>query len=139
MATRGSKHPEDLRLWDRFLSDFNGRSMWQSEFVEAMTLSLFTDAPGSFGAFWAEHWCAEQWPSAWVEAGGTKNITLLERFPVLVALAIWGEFFANQRILLHTDIKGVLFAVNCLSSNSEMVERLLRHIVWYCLRFNIWL
>lgn len=152
MATRGLKHPgshvrlvsalrDDLRLWDSFLSDFNGHSMWQSEFVEARSLSLFTDAAGSFGfgAFWAGHWCAEQWPVDWIEAGVTRNITLLELFPVLVSLALWGQSFANKRILLHTDNKGVLYAINCLSSGNVMVVRILRHIVWYCLRYNIWL
>lgn len=76
---------------------------------------------------------------AWVETGVTKNITLLELFLVLVALAVWGVSFANRQILLHTDNKGVLYAVNCLSSSSEMVVRILRHIVWFCLRYNIWL
>lgn len=78
---------EDLSLWDSFLSDFNGHSLWQAEFVEARALGLFTDAAGGFGfgAFWAGHWCSEQWPSAWVEAGVTRNITLLKLFPDLVS------------------------------------------------------
>lgn len=152
MATKGLKLPgshlrlvaavrEDLCLWKSFLSDFNGQSLWQSEFVEARALGLFTDAAGGygFGAFWSGHWCAEQWPPDWVEASVTRNITLLELFPVVVALAIWGPHFANKRILLHTDNKGVLFAVNCLSSSSVMVVRVLRQIVWFCLRYNIWL
>lgn len=101
LATTGLSHPgshvrvssslrEDLRLWDSFLEVFNGHSMWQAEFVEARALNLYTDGGGSvsFGVFWSGSWCAEQWPTSWVEARVTRNITLLELFPVLVTLAI---------------------------------------------------
>lgn len=69
----------------------------------------------------------------------TKNVVLLELFPILVALVIWGPQFANRRILVKTDNKGVLYAVNCLSSSSLWVIKVLRQIVLLCLQFNIWL
>lgn len=63
MASRGLKHPgshvhlvallrEDLCLWDSFLVDFNGHSMWQSDFVEARVLgsALFGQAIGALNS-----------------------------------------------------------------------------------------
>lgn len=64
---------------------------------------------------------------------------LLELFPILVAVTLWGRFFANKRILVETDNKGVLFAVNCLSSGSLFVVKILRHLFFLCLKFNIWI
>lgn len=132
---------EDLKIWLQFVENFNGHSIWQEEFVDSTALNLFTDAAGSlgYGAFYNGHWSAEHWPDLWFQKGFTKNIVLLELFPVLVAICIWGEHFRNRRILLHSDNRGVVFAVNCQSSKSEPVVTLLRHLVLYCLRFNIWL
>lgn len=132
---------EDLRIWSLFLDNFNGYTVWQDDFVSAKSLDLFTDAAGSvgYGAYFAGHWSAEVWPDKWVQLGLVKNIVLLEMFPVLVAVFIWGELFRNKRILLHSDNKGVVFAINTQSSRSPHVVTLLRYLVLYCLKFNIWL
>lgn len=52
-------------------------------------------------------------------------------FPIIVSLELWGDFFANKRLLFSTDNKGVAFAVNSLSY--------LRHLVFLCLKWNIWI
>lgn len=87
---------------------------------------MFTDAAGTkgFGAIWRTHWCCEAWPEAWACSGATKNVVLLELFSILVALELWGPEFANMRILVETDNKGVLYAVNCLSSSSGSSDAL---------------
>lgn len=59
----------------------------------------------------------------------TNDVVLLELFPILVALELWGSDFANRRILVETD-KGVLYAVNCLSSSSCLVIKVLRQVVF---------
>lgn len=53
----------------------------------------FLEKVGSvgFGAIWGNHWCAETWPNRWVTQGFSKNIVLLELFPVIIALEIWGK------------------------------------------------
>lgn len=43
---------------------------------------------------------------AWIWNKATRNIVLLELFPILVAVSLWGCFFANKRILVETDNKG---------------------------------
>lgn len=152
MATSGFKSPfshirltcemkDDLMVWSKFLIDFNGRSLFQSDFVFAADFELFTDAAGShgFAAIFRSHWCCGAWPPFWISNRYIKNVVLLEIFPVVVALEIWGQQFANKRIIIHTDNKGVMFALNCLSSKSLPVIRLLRYLVLLCLKFNIWI
>lgn len=87
------------------------------------TLSLpffFTDAAGykGFVAIWKTHLCCAAWPESWIDSQATRNVMLLELFPILVALELWEFEFAHRRILVATDNRGVLFAVNCLSSGS---------------------
>lgn len=132
---------DDLLVWSQFLQDFNGRSFFQEDFVFAADLELFTDAAGSqgFAAIFRSHWCSGVWPPLWIVNKFTKNIVLLELFPVLVALEIWGDQLANKRIIINTDNRGVLFALNCLSSKSLLVIKLLRYLVLLCLKLNIWI
>lgn len=85
-----------------------------------------------------DHWCAESWAVSWSTRGLCTNIVLLELFPLIVAIELWGERFANKRILVSTDNRGVLFAVNCLSFRSPPVIALLHYLVYKCLCLNIW-
>lgn len=63
-------------------------------------LELFTDAAGStgFGAFFKGQWCAARWPLAWQDAGFLKNLVLLDLFPIVVAMELWGESFKNLKV-----------------------------------------
>lgn len=76
---------------------------------------------------------------SWIIKGLTTNITLLELFPILISLEIFGSCFTNRRILLHFDKKAVVYAMNCLSSKSLPVLAVLRRFVLKCLELNIWL
>lgn len=150
MAISGLKSPfshirithdmrEDLLVWLQFLTYFNGKSVWQEEFILDKDFFLFTDAAGScgFAANWQAQWCADSWNPKWQQKGLLKNIVLLELFPIIVALEIWGPYFKNKRILVRTDNKGVMYAINCLTSKSPPVIVLLRYMIFKCLNLNI--
>lgn len=83
-----------------------------------------------FGAVWKIHWCCVEWPKSWVRSQVAKNVVLLELFLILIALELWGAEFTNRRILVVTDNRGVMFAVNCFSSGSLLVIKILRQIVF---------
>lgn len=67
------------------------------------------------------------------------NFVLLELFLGILAVVVWKDKFKNQRAIVHTDSKGVFFAIHMLSSKSELVIKLLSFLVLHCMRFNIWL
>ncbi|XP_041442566.1 uncharacterized protein LOC121401560 isoform X1 [Xenopus laevis] len=149
-ATTGVKKPfhkiritkelrADLGVWDSFLTEFNGIRLWLSETKNNRELELLTDASGSigYGAYFAGKWCAGRWPQAWRELGLTKNLTLLELFPIVVALELWAGDFRDKAIRFISDNMGVVCAVNNLSSDSAPVINLLRQLVLICMRFNI--
>ncbi|KAM4795853.1 uncharacterized protein WCC33_000943 [Rhinophrynus dorsalis] len=150
MATAGVKKPqfkirltkqlqEDLKVWDQFLSDFNGTRLWVDEGRSNQEMELFTDAAGGvgFGAYLKGKWCAGRWPGAWELEGLTRNLAFLELFPIFVALELWHEEFANKAVIFWTDNMSVVFAINLLTSSSPPVLGLLRRVVLLCMRHNI--
>lgn len=149
MATAGVRAPahfvrltaslrEDLAVWSEFLECFNGRSLFLDGLSSNSELELFTDASGSmgFGAYFQGEWCAAAWPVSWREKGFCSNLALLELFPILVSLEIWGERFRNRRVCFWCDNLGVVQAINSQTANSPPVILLLRRLVLRCLQLN---
>lgn len=149
MATAGTVVPthfvrlssairEDLSIWSVFLNQFNGRSLIQKAPVSNGELELFTDASGSvgFGAYFQGSWCAEVWPEVWKAKGYCVNLALLELFPLVVALELWGDRLRDRRIRFYCDNLGVVQAVNSQTAGSPPVVTLLRHFVLRCLLLN---
>ncbi|XP_041429517.1 uncharacterized protein LOC121397210 isoform X1 [Xenopus laevis] len=132
-------HKADLEVWLTFLQEYNGRSYWLSDPKSNRDLDLFTDASGAlgFGAYFKGAWCAAPWPQHWVAARSTVNLNLLELFPIVVAVEIWGRQLANNSVVFHSDNMSTVMAINNLKSGSRPVLGLLRHLVLRCLQLNI--
>ncbi|KAM9330146.1 uncharacterized protein PAF06_009848 [Gastrophryne carolinensis] len=130
---------EDLRMWVSFLSSFNGLVYWLDPVRENREVGLFTDAAGStgFGAYFAGRWCAAPWPERVRSSSDIRNLALLELFPVVVALALWGEDLQNKSVLFHSDNMAVVSAINAQTASSPPVVKLLRQLVLSCLQYNI--
>ena len=62
---------------------------------------------------------------------------MLEYFPIIVALHLWGSYLRNKKILLHTDNMAVVQAINSMTSKSDNMMVLLRHFTLKCLEFNV--
>lgn len=151
LATRGVRAPThrvrvsrsmraDLYVWKEFLRTYNGRTVCQAVEDSNVDLELFTDAAGSrgFGAVFGVEWCADTWPQEWIDRGYCSNLTLLELFPIVVAIELWGGTMQNRRICFWSDNSSVVHGINNLTSSSPPVLSLLRHLVLRCLEWNIW-
>ncbi|KAM4053257.1 uncharacterized protein ACNLHF_005994 [Anomaloglossus baeobatrachus] len=134
------EHKADLRVWSRFLQLYNGRSLWLREVVSNEELVLYTDAAGSsgFGAYFGGRWCVGRWPDSWRVCGLTRNLALLELFPIVVALEVWGQDLKDRKVRFMCDNLGVVQCVNKLTADSPPVVDLLRHLVLKCLELNLW-
>eukprot|EP00079_Xenopus_tropicalis_P012677 XP_002939985.2 PREDICTED: uncharacterized protein LOC100487960 isoform X1 [Xenopus tropicalis] len=132
-------HKEDLGVWQTFLQGFNGKLYWQSQPRANEEFHFFTDAAGSggFGAYFQGKWCSGPWPSEWIEDKLTSNLTLLELFPIIVAMELWGTQLANRAVVFYTDNMSVVMAINNLTSGSRPVLCLLKHLVLRCLQLNV--
>ena len=91
----------DILWWHRFISDWNGVSFIQDEFVSSDAITLYTDASGvlGFGAVYKSHWFSLSWPQSLVH----HNINFKELFAILAAVHTWSDQWANMQITVMTD------------------------------------
>ena len=94
----------DLTVWQEFLDNFNRRAFLLTDrFHTDGCLDLYTDASGSVGyrAIYGKAWFWGKWPSTWL----TRNIAVLELFPIMAAVVVWGGgcTWANQNVRFFTD------------------------------------
>lgn len=73
-------------------------------------LQLYTDAAGAlgFGAVFLSRWCYGKLPDNWLY----KNIAILEFYPVVLSLYLWGHEMRNRCILFFTDNEALVHAIN---------------------------
>lgn len=133
---------QDLKMWLKFFQDFNGVSVFQdAEWLTNTDLLLYTDSSAAegngFGAYFQGHWTQGAWPKAWVLEGITKDINVLEFFPILVAVYIWGDRLRNKKVLFRCDNLSVVHVLNKQSSKSALLMVLVRALTLRCLNLNL--
>ena len=132
--SRGAK--QDLTMWLQYLTEFNGRSFFLNDIWEtSQTLQLFTDAAGSigFGAVFGAHWFHGLWPTTWHDF----NIAILELFPIVLTVHIWGTCMADKCVIFFSDNAAVVDIINKQTSKDSAIMVLLRDLVLSCLKHNI--
>ncbi|XP_071078479.1 uncharacterized protein [Haliotis cracherodii] len=107
--------------------------------VNSDFLQLFSDAAGGagFGAYMQGKWFNGAWPPQWATDGTTRDLTLLELFPITLAIQIWGKQLANKKVLFYCDNQAVVTIINKQSTMAPRVMSLLRRLILQCLRYNI--
>ena len=126
----------DLRLWLSFLQNFNGKSFFLDDnWLNSSQLNLYTDASGAlgFGAIFGRHWCYGKWPASWAY----DNIAILEFYPIVLSLFLWGPEMKDRCILLFTDNNALVHVINKQSCKDKRLMRFVRQLVLICLRHNI--
>ena len=127
---------EDLRVWSSFLTDFNCKSFFlDDQWTNSAKLSLFTDSAGSlgFGAIFGINWCYGQWPVNWVGL----NIAILEFYPIVLSLYLWGSHLKNRCVLFFTDNEALVYVINKQSCRDPSLMSFVRKLVALCLKYNI--
>jgi hypothetical protein len=132
----------DLKMWLVFLNEFNGVSVFnEPAFITNADALLFTDSSAAkgngFGAFFQGSWICKPWPKEWHDRGYTKDITLLEYFPILVAIYVWGDRLRNKKVLFYCDNKSVVQVINTQTSKSADLMSLVRALTLKCLKLNL--
>ena len=92
----------DLLTWQQFFHEYNGKSFFLNDKWEnSVSLQLFTDAAGAhgFGAVFGSYWCYGEWPKEWLG----QNIAILEFYPIVLSLMLWGDHIKDRCITFFTD------------------------------------
>ena len=78
-------------------------------------------------------WCFGPWPEHWK----LFNIIILEFYPIVLSVLLWGPLMRNQRILFYTDNAALVDIINKTTSRDPTIMVLVRQLVLACLKFNI--
>ena len=126
----------DLKLWLDFLTNYNGKSFFLDfHWLSSTHLHLYTDASGSlgYGAVFGRKWLYGPWPANWT----SKNIIVLEMFPIVISMILWAAELADKCITFHTDNQALSEVINKKSTKDKELLVLLRALVLSCLTHNI--
>ena len=127
---------KDLEAWLRFLKDHNGRSAFLPDrWLTSQSLNLFSDASGAigYGAMLEKRWFQGQWNTQWKG----KSISVLEFYPIVLAVEIWAKHLQNKCIKFNTDNAALVDVVNKQTAHDTKLMALLRRLVLTCLCNNI--
>jgi len=113
---------KDLALWLEFLQKFNGKSFFfDCNWLSSNKLNLYTDASGAyvFGTVFGSHWCYGKWPAN----RSYRNKTVLEFYPIVLSLHLWGNSMANKHMLFFTDNNALVHVINKINTFSTLSVR----------------
>ena len=68
---------------------------------------------------------------------GNERHSVLELYPIIVGLIMWGDKLTNQRVFFFSDNESVVHVINKQTTNDKALLALLGQLVLACLRYNI--
>ncbi len=129
---------KDLHMWREFLTNFSGSTPFPSKWKwEADQLEFYTDSAGSigFGVFFEGKWAQGAWPKEFLRQA-KPSIALLEFFPIVVGVYLWGDHLKDRRVVFNSDNMAVVNIINTQSSSCPLIMALVRVFVICCLTNN---
>ena len=97
-------------------------------------VEVTSDAAGSlgFGAYFNAEWFS----GAWAPSQADQSIAYKERFPVVVALHVWGSQWFWRHVLFRSDNEAVIHILHSRTSKVPCIMHLLRLLLSAAARFN---
>ena len=123
------------------MSGWNGRSFFlDSTITSSSDLELYTDAPRwvwGFGGCFDGQWFQRKWLPH-IQLSPTKGISIewQERFPIVVACALWFPHFSGTRIEFWCDKESVVAIINSGHSKAPRIMDFLRFLVLLSMKYN---
>ena len=126
---------KDMDTWLLMLQHFNGKALMKDPYWTASnSIRLWSDASGlGFAVIFGSKWAFGRWPPLW----DNYHITVKEMYPIALAMQLWGNKFANHRILFMTDNEAVAYCLRKQTSKDPLVMRLIRWMVATAIRHNV--
>ena len=101
---------DDLLMWISFLHTYNGKTLIYSPTIaDSSTVHFYSDAcKSAFGATYGSYWIQGKWPTDWQR----EDITVLELYPIFLAINIFKLKLTNAHIVFHCDNTAVVTIIN---------------------------
>ena len=102
----------------------------------SVSLQSFTDAAGTygFGAVFGVQWCYGEWPGEWKG----QNIVILEFYPIVLSLLLWGDKIRDKCLTIFTDNEALVHVINRSTCKDTTLMSFVRKLLLVCLRQNIY-
>lgn len=129
----------DLEFWLRFLSDWNGVTVFHDcEFTNSFDMELFTDAASTlgFGGYFHGKYFYSTWPVDLPLLTDNFSMALLELYPIVVAALLWGSEWSCKRILFWCDNEATVAIVKKGRSKCLEIMKLMRQLTWCAAKNN---
>ena len=125
----------DLHMWIRFLKTYNGITLFRAlRLHDNRAINLQADASKkAFGATYRDKWVQGSFPPVWQEF----NIAVLEFFPIIVLLDMFGHEINDSVVIFNTDNEAVSYILQDLTSKHPIIVQMLRDLVFLLLKHNI--
>jgi hypothetical protein len=123
-------------MWSLFLRQWNGVSFFLDDNITlAADLYIYTDAtPTSFGGFYANKWFQGQFPPAFFKE--KQSMALCELYPIVMAAVLWGDRWAQKRILFYCDNEATVQIINKGRSKVPSLMNLMRRLTFHSASCN---
>ncbi|XP_044143987.1 uncharacterized protein LOC122933207 [Bufo gargarizans] len=131
----------DLGMWGRFLSTWNGRSLFLPQLSDSSP-SIWSDAASTtgFAAIFGDDWLWGGWPP---EVQGLEGFSttsaLFEIYPIVAAAVAWGHLWANLAVRCYSDNQATCQIINKGRSKSLTIMRFMRRLTWLAACNNFFL
>lgn len=130
---------EDLWMWQRFLSQWNGLSLFHElQLTNSADIELYTDAASTVGhgGYFQGYWFCETWPLDLPIGQDENSMAFRELYPIVVSAILWGAQWTTKRILFHCDNQATVAIINKGRSRSTVLMRLMRRLTWCSAKHN---
>ena len=118
------------------MSSFNGKSLFLDDhWRNNQKFNLYMDTSGAiaFGALLVQEWCYGKWPENWLK----YNIVVLEFYPIVPSLRLWGHRMCNQLVLFFTNNQSLVSVIDKQTSKDAELMSFICTMVLVCLQNNI--
>ena len=144
-CTMGKTHPyskiqlsdevkADLKIWKKFLQDYNGITIINNYVCSSQELHFFTDSSKTgFGGTFRNAFIHGTFPVEWK----LFDIQFLELYPIFVLVRMFAKSLENCTIMFHSDNYAIVHVINNQTSKSKGIMSLLRPMVLELLNNNI--
>ena len=118
---------KDIKWWLRFMDKYNGVSFIPQPDWHAPDVVFATDSTlGGCGGLTSDEYFHASFPSFILDQ--CLDINCLEILGVVVAVRLWGEFYAGRRILLYCDNLQAVIAINSGRTRSDFMGKCVRQL-----------
>lgn len=126
----------DIHAWSYLLRNFPTNSLLTNRIWDTSAhVFIFTDSSSLHGyaAVMGKSWCSGTWPNRWRKF----HISVLELYPIVLSVLVWGKVMSDKCVIFHTDNEGIVHVINNLSSPHKTLMILIRKLVVATMGNNI--